>query len=98
MKRDRRGSGYVLIISLLLTMAVLMPAFIFLYSNSFRQIRSNSRIVANRAGEEGLRNVILTQLYQDQSDFYQEHFQDRESKIGFIESKNGEPGYFLIEN
>ncbi len=98
MKRDRRGSGYVLIISLLLTMAVLMPAFIFLYSNSFRQIRSNSRIVANRAGEEGLRNVILTQLYQDQSDFYQEHFQDRESKTRFIETQNWEPRDFLSRN
>ena len=75
-----------------------MPAFIFLYSNSFRQIRSNRRIVANRAGEEGLRNVILTQLYQDQSDFYQEHFQDRESKTRFIETQNWEPRDFLSRN
>jgi hypothetical protein len=70
---ERRG-GYVLMVALLFIMAFLLPAFLFLFTNSRRQIQSVQNVRMSRQAQEGIRGAVLEDLNRAQTDFYQDHF------------------------
>lgn len=74
MKKNRHHSGYVLMIGLLVSLIVLLPALFFFQLNSRRQMLSNKKILRIRESQEFTRNRVIEALNSAQSDFYQDHY------------------------